>query len=223
VASRSSPRKKGSDKRRSSAETGVKLPGRGLVGGISACQENPTVGGRADGESQHDNSWGRPGDKGQACGTWCDSGEVACDVKEATDIDRDIQTLPYHTIPLLVCTAKSRKRLASILGTGIGIGSGSGVRQAAGALVFRPLPWSACVPEGLSSRFSRRFDVGMVNMSCFARVSTMYKRKGQKVLPQNVARTDGATPGGEVFWKDSILKQEQEMLKGRSQGNGISG
>jgi hypothetical protein len=43
----------------------------------------------------------------------------------------------------------------------------------------------------------------------------MYKRKAQKVQPQNVARTDGATPPGNAFWKDGILKMEREMLKDR--------
>jgi len=55
-------------------------------------------------------------------------------------------------------------------------------------------------------------------MSCFAKVSTLYKRKGEKVLPQNVARTDGAAPGGETFWKEKILEQEKEKLKGRTPG-----
>ena len=55
-------------------------------------------------------------------------------------------------------------------------------------------------------------------MSCFARASTLYKRKGEKVLPQNVTRTDGASPGGETFWKEKILEQEKEKLKGRQPG-----
>jgi hypothetical protein len=58
----------------------------------------------------------------------------------------------------------------------------------------------------------------MVNMSCFAKVNTMYKRKSQKVQPQNVARKDGTTPGGDVFWKDGILKMERELLKDREPG-----
>jgi hypothetical protein len=55
-------------------------------------------------------------------------------------------------------------------------------------------------------------------MSCFARVNTMYKRKGKKVLPVNIARTDGAAPGGETFWKEKILEKEKEKLKGRPPG-----
>ena len=55
-------------------------------------------------------------------------------------------------------------------------------------------------------------------MSCFAKVNTMYKRKEKKVLPVNVARTDGATPGGETFWKDAILEREREKLKNRPPG-----
>jgi hypothetical protein len=60
--------------------------------------------------------------------------------------------------------------------------------------------------------------VGKVNISCFARVSALYKRKGVKVMPQNVPRTDGARPGGEVFWKNKILEEEKEKLKGRKPG-----
>jgi len=100
----------------------------------------------------------------------------------------------------------------------VGLGVGLGVRQVVGAHVFRSLPRSAYASEGLRSRFSRRFDVGRVDMSCFARVSTLYKKKGEKVLPQNVPRTDGAPPGGEIFWKDEILKQEKEKLKSRKPG-----
>lgn len=81
--------------------------------------------------------------------------------------------------------------------------------------VFRSLPWNSQVSGGLKSRLSRKFDVDQADMSQFASVSTLYKRKGVKVLPQNVARTDGAAPGGEVFWKDEILKQEKEKLKAR--------
>ena len=98
------------------------------------------------------------------------------------------------------------------------LGVGSGTRQATGALVFRPRPWSARGSEELTTRFSRRFDVGMVDKSCFAKVNTMYKRKAQEVQPQNVARKDGTTPGGNVFWKDDILKKEAELLKGRKPG-----
>ena len=54
----------------------------------------------------------------------------------------------------------------------------------------------------------------MVDMSCFTKVNTMYKRKSQKVQPQNVARKDGTTLGGDIFWKDGILKMERELLKG---------
>ena len=52
-------------------------------------------------------------------------------------------------------------------------------------------------------------------MSHFASVNTLYKRKGVKVLPQNVARTDGAAPGGVVFWKDKILVGEKMRPRNR--------
>src|SRR2546423_1083670 len=55
----------------------------------------------------------------------------------------------------------------------------------------------------------------MVDMSFFAKVNTTYKRKGQKILPQNVARKDGAISNGGIFWKDGILRMEQELLKDR--------
>jgi len=106
----------------------------------------------------------------------------------------------------------------SRIGYSAGLGVGLGTRQVRGTHIFRPLPWSACASKGLRSRLSRRFDVGMVDMSCFAKVNTLYKRKGEKVLPQNVARTDGASPGGETFWKDRVLKQEKEKLKSRESG-----
>ena len=43
----------------------------------------------------------------------------------------------------------------------------------------------------------------------------MYKRKAQRVLPLNVPKADGLAPGGEVFWKDVVLKKEAELLKGK--------
>ena len=84
--------------------------------------------------------------------------------------------------------------------------------------LFRPLQRGARAKGEMRSRLSRRFDVGMVDDSCFARVHTLYKRKADKVLPQNVARTDGERPGGEIFWKDKILKAEREKLKDRKPG-----
>ena len=41
----------------------------------------------------------------------------------------------------------------------------------------------------------------------------IYKRKAQRVLPLNVPKADRLTPGGEVFWKDTV--KEAELLKGK--------
>jgi hypothetical protein len=73
---------------------------------------------------------------------------------------RSNQSLPYHAHG----TAKSRIGLAP---KGL---SDLNVRQAKGAQVFRPLPWSAYASEEVKSRFSRKSDVGRVDTSCFGRV-----------------------------------------------------
>jgi hypothetical protein len=75
-------------------------------------------------------------------------------------------------------------------------------------LIYSPeIMVSICIGRSQES-VSLNFDVGRLDMSCFARASTLYKGKGEKVLPQNVTRTDGAPPGGEAFWKEKILEQE---------------
>jgi hypothetical protein len=61
----------------------------------------------------------------------------------------------------------------------------------------------------IKSRFSQKFDVGRVDMSCFARVCTMYKRKGKKVLPQNVARTVTALPQAQRHFGKEKLRDRQ--------------
>jgi hypothetical protein len=48
-----------------------------------------------------------------------------------------------------------------------------------------------------------------------AHLSTLYKRKGEKVLPKNVRKTDGSMPGGEKFWKNKILAEEAIRMKDR--------
>ena len=112
----------------------------------------------------------------------------------------------------------------SQVGLGVGLGtrqlylSGSSAAPRVPACLFRPLPWNASAEGGVRSRLSRKFDAGMVDMTCFARVSTLYKRKADKVMPQNVARKDGTRPGGEVFWKDKILDAEKEEQQGREPG-----
>ena len=47
------------------------------------------------------------------------------------------------------------------------------------------------------------------------RVIGAYKRKSQRYLPRDVPREDGEGPGGELNWKDSILKAEAEFLAER--------
>lgn len=83
---------------------------------------------------------------------------------------------------------------------------------------FRPLRWAGHGGRTVGSRLSKRFDPEMVDKSVHAKVHTLYKRKGEKVLPQNVARKDGARPGGEVFWKDKILIEEEARRKDRIPG-----
>jgi hypothetical protein len=154
-------------KRRSVEQACFKLPGRSLVGKISAQQESPAATGQEDGGEA------RTGMKGQ--------GDVGVEVRARrgeSEKDRGL------------CCTRSVVRQSRV-----GLGVGLGVRQVRGTHIFRPLPWLAYASGGLKSRFSRKFDVGRVDMSCFARVSTLYKRKGEKVLPQNVARADGAAPG----------------------------
>jgi hypothetical protein len=56
----------------------------------------------------------------------------------------------------------------------IGLNVGLDVRPVGETHVFPSLPWSAYISEGLGSRVLRRFDVGRVDTSCIARVSTLY-------------------------------------------------
>lgn len=179
-------------KRRSAEQTCFKLPGRSLVGGISAQQENPATAGQQAGRG--------PESEMRKHGAADVEGEAVAK-RAGNERGRGL----YRTKSIV---RQSR----------VGLGVGLGVRPVDGTHIFQSLPWSAYASEGLRSRFSRRFDVGRVDMSCFARVSTLYKRKGVKVLPQNVARTDGASPGGEVFWKEKILEQERKKLKDRTPG-----
>jgi len=65
---------------------------------------------------------------------------------------------------------------------------------------FRPRVMSG-VGASLS-RLSRRFYPSLFDKTMFASVSTMYRRKAQKVLPVNQPRLTGDGPGGEVG-KDS--------------------
>src|SRR3954454_22776048 len=190
MAGSTSKGKKESVERRPVEQACFKLPGRSLVGGISAQQEDPAPAGR-EGLGRERNDRKGKGDV-----------EVEARAKRG---GRETGRGLYRTRSMV---QQSR----------VGLGVGLGVRQVVGAHIFRSLPRSAYASEGLRSRFSRRFDVGRVDMSCFARVSTLYKKKGEKVLPQNVPRTDGAPPGGEIFWKDEILKQEKEKLKSRKPG-----
>lgn len=64
---------------------------------------------------------------------------------------------------------------------------------------FRVLPPSLQDQEGAVTRMSTRFDPLLLSRGKTASVRTLYKRKAQKVLPQNVVRTDNARPGGDVF------------------------
>jgi hypothetical protein len=63
-------------------------------------------------------------------------------------------------------------------------------------------------------RKSRNFQLGALSTPA-AHISTLYKRKGEKVLPQNVRKTDGSMPGGEKFWKNKILEREAIRMKNR--------
>lgn len=65
------------------------------------------------------------------------------------------------------------------------------------------------------SRLSRRFDSSLFDKTMFASVSTMHKRKAQKVLPVNQPRLTGDGPEGEARWKKKILAEEKERLRGR--------
>jgi Integrase zinc binding domain/RNase H-like domain found in reverse transcriptase/Reverse transcriptase (RNA-dependent DNA polymerase) len=67
----------------------------------------------------------------------------------------------------------------------------------------------------LTTRLSRRFDPMLTTYGATASVGTLYKKKGQKVLPKNMARLDEEPPGGNVFWKEQHLKEEAERLKDR--------
>jgi hypothetical protein len=76
---------------------------------------------------------------------------------------------------------------------------------------FRPRVMSGA---GASlSRLSRRFDPLVFDSTTFASVSTMYKRKAQKVLPVNQPRLTGDGPGGEARWKEKVLVEEKERLR----------
>jgi hypothetical protein len=41
------------------------------------------------------------------------------------------------------------------------------------------------------------------------------KRKGEKVVPVDVRKTDGSMPGGETFWKTKILAEGAIRLRNR--------
>ncbi|KAL9588783.1 MAG: hypothetical protein Q9203_002419 [Teloschistes exilis] len=62
--------------------------------------------------------------------------------------------------------------------------------------------------ELFTERLSRRFDMRALQYAVVrkVRVSTMYKRKAQKVRPVNAAIQDGSTPGGLADWKAGVLK-----------------
>lgn len=68
--------------------------------------------------------------------------------------------------------------------------------------------------EALNMRLSRRFDIGATvpwpgNKEF--RAATLYTRKADKVHPVDRASTQGDTPGGETFWKDTIVEREKEL------------
>ena len=63
-------------------------------------------------------------------------------------------------------------------------------------------------------RKTRSFQVNTLSVPS-VHLHTLYKRKGEKVVPQNVRKTDGSMPGGEKFWKTKILAEEKIRLQGR--------
>ena len=52
----------------------------------------------------------------------------------------------------------------------------------------------------------------------FAYIDTLYKKKTDKILPQNIARKDKVYSSEEVFWKNKILKKKKKGLKNRIPG-----
>jgi hypothetical protein len=80
---------------------------------------------------------------------------------------------------------------------------------------FRAVPHWRETHQPLVTRISQRFDPLFRSTGPTAHVSTLYKRKAQKVLPQNTQRLDHAAPRGNLFWKENHVLQEREMFKRR--------
>ena len=81
---------------------------------------------------------------------------------------------------------------------------------------FRTIPaGERGIRDDIVERMSKRFDVEARSSGETAHVRTLYKRKAQKVRPQNVPKRNTQSAGGETFWKDAVLAEERERLAGR--------
>ncbi len=56
-------------------------------------------------------------------------------------------------------------------------------------------------------QLSRGSDISVAHPLA-GQVSTMYKRKAQKVRPVDSSESDGKFPSGKVRWKESVLQSE---------------
>ena len=67
-------------------------------------------------------------------------------------------------------------------------------------------------------RFSKRFDILPLGQQQEGRVSTMYKRKVQKVRPVDSSVSDGTAPSGGMQWKESVTKSEMSQSVATARG-----